>query len=114
LVRSISFFRNGEPIVVLCYYATHPMSYYRTGQANPDFVGIARSMREKELGFPYIYFTGAGENVTAGKYNDGAKENRQIVPIDWRRECNARGRRPRPPRFFPATHLGETKWWRFP
>jgi len=78
LVRSISFFRDGQPLVVLCYYATHPMSYYRTGKANPDFVGIARTMREKELGVPHIYFTGAGGNVSAGKYNDGSHENRKI------------------------------------
>lgn len=78
LVRSISFFHNETALLVLCYYATHPMSYYRTGQANPDFVGIARSMRETELGVPHIYFTGAGGNVAAGKYNDGSHENRQI------------------------------------
>ena len=78
LVRSISFLRNGEPIVVLCYYATHPMSYYRTGKANPDFVGIARAAREQTLGVPHIYFTGAAGNIAAGKYNDGSPENRQI------------------------------------
>lgn len=77
-VRSISFFAGEKPVAVLCYYATHPMSYYRTGKANPDFVGLARDAREKELGAPHIYFTGAAGNVAAGKYNDGAHENRQI------------------------------------
>ena len=78
LVRSVSFFNEGQPVVVLCYYATHPMSYYRTGKANPDFVGIARDTREKALNVPHVYFTGAGGNIAAGKYNDGSHENRQI------------------------------------
>ena len=77
-VRSISFFAGEKPVAVLCYYATHPMSYYRTGKANADFVGLARNAREKELGVPHIYFTGAAGNIAAGKYNDGARENRQI------------------------------------
>ena len=77
-VRSISFFNGDKPIVVLCYYATHPMSYYRTGKANADFVGLAREAREKELGVTHIYFTGAAGNVAAGKYNDGSRKNRQI------------------------------------
>jgi len=77
LVRSISFFNQEEPIVVLCYYATHPMSYYGTGKANPDFVGLARDSRERALNVPHVYFTGAGGNVAAGKYNDAAHENRQ-------------------------------------
>jgi hypothetical protein len=53
------------------------MSYYRTGKANPDFVGLARDSRERALDVPHVYFTGAGGNVAAGKYNDGAHENRQ-------------------------------------
>ena len=77
-VRSISFFAGEEPVAVLSYYATHPMSYYRTGKANADFVGLARDAREQETGVPHIYFTGAAGNIAAGKYNDGAHENRQI------------------------------------
>jgi len=77
-VRSIGFFHDDEPIAVLCYYATHPMSYYRTGKANPDFVGLARDAREEALGAPHIYFTGAAGNIAAGKYNDGSHENRQV------------------------------------
>lgn len=77
-VGSLSFFNGDDPIVVICYYATHPMSYYLTGKANADFVGLARDKREKDVGVPHIYFTGAAGNVAAGKYNDGAHENRQI------------------------------------
>lgn len=80
MVSLISFWNNDKPIAVLSYYASHPQSYYRTGIANPDFPGIARFMRQ--LAVPdalHIHFNGAGGNLTAGKYNDGAKENRLIL-----------------------------------
>ena len=80
MVSLISFWNNNKPLAVLSYYATHPQSYYRTGVANPDFPGIARFMRQ--LAVPdalHIHFNGAGGNITAGKYNDGSKENRLIL-----------------------------------
>jgi hypothetical protein len=80
MVSLISFWSNDKPLVVLSYYASHPQSYYRTGISNPDFPGIARFMRQ--LAVPealHIHFNGAGGNLTAGKYNDGAKENRLIL-----------------------------------
>lgn len=79
LVRSISFWNENKPIAVLTYYATHPQSYYRTGQANPDFPGLARNARQQATSVPHIHFNGAGGNIGAGKYNDGAHENRQIL-----------------------------------
>lgn len=87
MVSLISFWNNDKPLAVLSYYASHPQSYYRTGIANPDFPGIARFMRQ--LAVPdalHIHFNGAGGNITAGKYNDGAKENRLILA-----ECLADG-----------------------
>lgn len=76
-VRLIAFWNDVEPIAVLTYYATHPQSYYGQGSVNWDFVGMARAMREEALpGVPHIHFDGAGGNVAAGKYNDGAPENR--------------------------------------
>ncbi|WP_276347019.1 hypothetical protein [Daejeonella sp. JGW-45] len=80
MVSLISFWNNDKPLAVLSYYASHPQSYYRTGIANPDFPGIARFMRQ--LAVPdalHIHFNGAGGNITAGKYNDGSKENRLIL-----------------------------------
>jgi hypothetical protein len=80
VVSLISFWDNDKPLAVLSYYASHPQSYYRTGISNPDFPGIARFMRQ--LAVPealHIHFNGAGGNLTAGKYNDGAKENRLIL-----------------------------------
>jgi hypothetical protein len=80
MVSLVSFWNNDKPLAVLSYYASHPQSYYRTGVANPDFPGISRFMRQ--LAVPdalHIHFNGAGGNITAGKYNDGAKENRLIL-----------------------------------
>jgi hypothetical protein len=64
-------------VAVLSYYATHPQSYYRTGQPNPDFPGLARFFRQ--LAVPaalHVHFTAAAGNIGAGKYNDGSPENR--------------------------------------
>ncbi len=80
IVSLISFWNKDKPVAVLSYYATHPQSYYRTGVANPDFPGVARFMRQ--LAVPdalHIHFNGAGGNITAGKYNDGAHINRLIL-----------------------------------
>lgn len=79
-VSLVSFWNEEKPVAVLSYYAVHPQSYYRTGSANPDFPGIARFLRQ--LAVPdalHIHFNGAGGDVTAGKYNDGSKENRGIL-----------------------------------
>ncbi len=81
-VKSISFWNEEKPIVVLTYYATHPQSYYLTGVAHPDFPGMARFLRQSTLnGLTHIHFTGAGGNVGAGKYNDGSPENRQVLAV---------------------------------
>ena len=78
-VKLITLFNGERPLVTLTYYATHPQSYYRTGKANPDFPGMARNARQAATGVPHIHFNGAAGNITAGKYNDGAVENRQIL-----------------------------------
>ncbi len=45
-----------------------------------DFPGLARSLREQALpGIRHVHFNGAAGNVTAGKYNDGAHENRSLL-----------------------------------
>ncbi len=79
MLKMISFWNGNEPVAALTYYATHPQSYYRTGLANPDFPGIARDQRQEATKVPHIHFNGAGGNITAGKWNDGAHENRQIL-----------------------------------
>jgi hypothetical protein len=79
MLKMISFWNGAEPIVALTYYATHPQSYYRTGLANPDFPGMARDQRQAVTAVPHIHFNGAGGNIGAGKWNDGAPTNRQVL-----------------------------------
>ena len=77
-LESISFW-DGESraVAVLTYYATHPQSHYGQGGVGWEFVGMARAARERALpGVAHIHFNGAGGNVAAGKYNDGAPEKR--------------------------------------
>jgi hypothetical protein len=75
-LKCVSFWNEDQPIALLNYYATHPMSHYGKGHVSSDFPGIARDRREKQLGVTHVYFSGAGGNITAGKYNDGSPENR--------------------------------------
>ncbi len=78
-LRCVSFWKDDQPLAVLNYYTTHPMSHYGKGDVSCDFPGIAREEMEKELGVPFIYFNGAGGNITAGKYNDGSPERRFVL-----------------------------------
>ena len=79
-VSLVSFWNGNKPVAVLSYYANHPQSYYRLGVANPDYPGVARFMRQ--IAVPealHVHFNGAGGDLTAGKYNDGSRENREIL-----------------------------------
>jgi hypothetical protein len=79
-VKLVAFYNDDRPIVVLTYYATHPQSHYNQGGVSYDFPGMARALREVAMpGIPLVHFNGAGGNVTAGKYNDGAPENRLLL-----------------------------------
>jgi hypothetical protein len=79
-LKSLSFWDGERPLVALSYYATHPMSYYGDGRVTSDFCGLARQKRQdEEPGVFQVYFTGSAGNITAGKYNDGAKENRAVL-----------------------------------
>jgi hypothetical protein len=81
-VTLISFFSEDKPVAMLSYYACHPQSYYRTGIPNPDFPGIARFMRGQAVPEAlHVHFNGAGGNIGAGKYNDGAKPNRVVLAM---------------------------------
>ena len=80
MVTSLSFWDKAGPIAVLTSYACHPQSYYRLGYPTPDFPGIARFIRSQSWPHTlHVHFNGAGGNVTAGKYNDGAWENRMVL-----------------------------------
>jgi hypothetical protein len=79
-LKTLSFWDGPRPLAALTYYATHPMSYYGRGQVSSDFCGLARQERQKELpNVSQIYFTGCAGNIAAGKYNDGAPENRAVL-----------------------------------
>jgi hypothetical protein len=78
-LKCVSFWNGDHPMVVLNYYTTHPMSHYGKGDVSSDFTGIARDARERKLGIPHIYFSGAGGNIAAGKYNDGSPERRPVL-----------------------------------
>ncbi len=79
-LKTISFWNGDRPLAALHYYATHPMSYYGDGRVSSDFCGLARDARAAEDGRVFqAYFTGCAGNITAGKYNDGAKANRVVL-----------------------------------
>lgn len=81
-VSLLSFWNGDVPLAVLSYYACHPQSYYRTGVPSPDFPGIARFIRGQSVPEAlHVHFNGAGGNIGAGKYNDGAKENRMRLAL---------------------------------
>lgn len=78
--RLISFWNGDTPLISITYYATHPQSYYGMGGVSADFVGMARSLREKAAPeVAHIHFNGASGNVAAGKYNDGSREMRPVL-----------------------------------
>lgn len=79
LLSTLAFWSGDEPLAVLTAYATHPMSYYRTGVPSPDFPGIARFLRSQDVPSAlHVHFTGAAGNIAAGKYNDGSRSNRVL------------------------------------
>lgn len=78
-LRTLSFWDGEKPLAALSFYACHPMSYYGDGRVSADFCGLARQKRQDETGVFQLYFNGCGGNVTAGKYNDGAKANRAVL-----------------------------------
>ena len=68
------------------------MSYYGKGGVSADFIGLARRRRQEDLpGVFQIYVSGCSGNITAGKYNDGAPENRAVLA-----DRESTGRWPRP------------------
>ena len=78
MLKTIGFYQGETPLALLHYYAVHPTSEDGTGLVTPEFVGLARNRRREESGVPHLYFTGCAGNVTAGKYNDGIADNREL------------------------------------
>ena len=78
MLKTIGFYQGESALALLHYYAVHPTSEDGTGLVTPEFVGLARNRRREESGVLHIYFTGCAGNVTAGKYNDGIADNREL------------------------------------
>jgi hypothetical protein len=79
-LRTLSFWDGDRPLAALSCYAIHPMSHYGKGGVSADFVGLARRQRQAEDPKTFqIYLSGCSGNVTAGKYNDGAPDNRPVL-----------------------------------
>ncbi|MBM4070840.1 MAG: hypothetical protein FJ271_18070 [Planctomycetes bacterium] len=79
-LKTLSFWDGDRPILGLSCYAVHPMSYYGRGGVSSDFTGIARKRRQADDPKVFqFYASGCSGNVTAGKFNDGAAENRPVL-----------------------------------
>lgn len=77
MLKTVAFYSGDKKILASHYYACHPMSHYGKGQVSSDYVGLARKRRQQaEPGCLHLYFSGAGGNIGAGKYNDGTPEAR--------------------------------------
>ena len=80
MLKTISLWDGDRAVVAWSSFAIHPMSHYGKGRVSADVVGRARAVRQAdEPGVFQIYFTGCAGDVTAGKYNDGRPENREVL-----------------------------------
>lgn len=80
LLKTISFWNDSRKLACLHYYAVHPTSYDNDRMVTSEFTGLAREQRNtEEPDSLHVYFTGCAGNITAGKYNDGAVENRPVL-----------------------------------
>lgn len=79
-LKMLSLWNGEQAVVAWSCYAVHPMSYYGQGEVSADFVGLARERWQREHPRTFhIYLTGCCGDVTAGKYNNGARENRPVL-----------------------------------
>lgn len=80
MLKTLSFWHGETPVAALHAYSVHPMSFYGKGGVNYDFPGIARERRQTENPAVFqLYVSGASGDTIAGKWNDGAPENRAIL-----------------------------------
>ena len=79
-LKTLSFWNQEKPVAAFSFYSVHPMSYYGQGEVSWDFPGMARDARQKATpDCLQVYVSGCSGNVTAGKYNDGSRKNRQTL-----------------------------------
>lgn len=78
-LKTVSLWCGHRKIASLHYYAVHNTSYDNDLIVTPDFLGLARDrLNAEDPNTLHIFFNECAGNVTAGKYNDGAQENREI------------------------------------
>jgi hypothetical protein len=79
-LKTLSVWNGETPLTAISFYAVHPMSFYGAGEVSADFPGLARRQRQAEMpGVKQVYCSGCSGNLTAGKYNNGAHENRAVL-----------------------------------
>jgi hypothetical protein len=79
-LRTLTFWNVRNAVAALAVYSTHPMSYYGSGVVTCDFPGLARNRLQNERPETFLlYGSGASGDTMAGKYNDGAPENRAVL-----------------------------------
>jgi hypothetical protein len=77
-LKSLSFYNGETQLATISLYATHPMSYYGSGEVSYDFPGMARELRQRQTPDVFqMYLTGCSGDVVAAKYNDGTPAGRQ-------------------------------------
>lgn len=77
VLRSIGLIgKDNKPLVVMHFYASHPMTAYGRNMCSGDVPGAALDYSRKHYGedVPQIYFNGCGGNITFGKYSLENKE----------------------------------------
>jgi hypothetical protein len=78
-LKTLSLWNNDRKVASLHYYAVHNTSYDNDLVVTPDFLGLARDrFNEEDPDTLHIFFNECAGNITAGKYNDGARENREL------------------------------------
>jgi len=78
-LKTLSLWNNDRKVASLHYYAVHNTSYDNDLVVTPDFLGLARDrFNETDPDTAHIFFNECAGNITAGKYNDGAHENRDL------------------------------------
>ncbi|HSW45328.1 MAG TPA: hypothetical protein VLM89_07135 [Phycisphaerae bacterium] len=77
VLRQVSLWDGERAVVVLTYYACHPVTVYGQGAVSADIAGLARGLRDFYApDVLHIYFAGAGGDLTCGKYNQGRPQQR--------------------------------------
>ncbi len=75
-LKTISFWENDRPLAALSSYSVHAQTHFGKGGVTADFLGWARSRRQKETpGTAQLYAPGCSGDTVAGKYNDGDPRN---------------------------------------